>query len=113
HAHNFISEQDVADYFIAMIDNPAAYNQGVMIGGPESLTWTEIVQHVGGRMGAELPLQYTPLGSTIPYLSEEANGLATYMETYEDYLDIGEQSAMFGVRPTTLDEVIDRTFVRR
>ena len=113
HAHNFISEQDVADYFIAMIDNPAAFNQAVMLGGPASHTWTEIVEHVGSRMGAELPLQYAPLGSTIAYLPEEANGLATAMEMYEDHLDIAEASATYGVRPTTLDEYIDRTFVRR
>ena len=113
HAHNFMSEQDVADYFIAMIDNPAAFNQAVMIGGPASHTWTEIVEHVGGRMGVALPLQYAPPGSNIAYLPEEANGLATAMEMYEDYLDISEQSATYGVRPTTLDEYIDRTFVRR
>jgi nucleoside-diphosphate-sugar epimerase len=108
-----MSEQDVADYFIAMIDNPAAFNQAVMIGGPASHTWTEIVEHVGGRLGAPLPLQYAPPGSTIAYLPEEANGLATAMEMYEDHLDIAAASATYGVRPTTLDEYIDRTFVRR
>jgi len=113
HAHNFMSEQDVADYFIAMIDNPAAFNQAVMIGGPASHTWTEIVERAGGRLGVELPLQYAPPGSTIAYLPEEANGLATAMEMYEDHLDIAEASATYGVRPTTLDEYIDRTFVRR
>jgi NADH dehydrogenase len=112
HAHNFMSEQDVADYFIAMIDNPAAFNQAVMIGGPASHTWTEVVERVGGRMGAQLPLQYAPPGSTIAYLPEGANGLATAFEMYEDHLDIGEVSATYGVRPTTLDEYIDRTFVR-
>ena len=113
HAHNFMSEQDVADYFIAMIDNPAAFNQTVMLGGPASHTWTEIVEHVGGRMGVELPLQYAPPGSTIAYLPEEANSMATMMEMYEDHLDIAEASATYGVRPTTLDEYIDRTFVQR
>lgn len=112
HAHNFMSEQDVADYMIAMIDNPAAYDQAVMLGGPASYTWTEIVQRVGERMGAELPLQYVPLGTAIAYLPEEPNTLAMAMETYEDYLDISEQAATFGVRPTTLDDYIDRTFVR-
>ena len=113
HAHNFMSEQDVADYFIAMIDNPAAFNQAVMIGGPASYTWTEIVERVGDRLGAPLPLQYAPPGSTIAYLPEGANALATAMEMYEDHLDIAAASATYGVRPTTLDEYIDRTFVRR
>ena len=60
-----------------------------------------------------MPLQYAPPGSTIAYLPEEANGLATAMEMYEDHLDIAAASATYGVRPTTLDEYIDRTFVRR
>ena len=113
HAHNFMSEQDVADYFIAMIDNPAAFNQAVMIGGPASYTWTEIVERVGDRLGAPLPLQYAPPGSTITNLPEGAIALATAFEMYEDTLDIAEASATYGVRPTTLDEYIDRTFVRR
>ena len=113
HTHNFMSEQDVADYFVAMIDNPAAFNQTIMIGGPASYSWTEVVERVGGRMGMALPLQYAPPGSTIAYLPEEANSMATMMEMYEDRLDIAGVSATYGVRPTTLDEYIDRTFVRR
>jgi NADH dehydrogenase len=113
HAHNFMSEQDVASYLIAMVDHPQAYDQVVMLGGPSSHTWTEIVQRVGERMGGQLPLQYAPMGSTIAYLPADANGLATAFETYEDYLDIGNVAATYGVQPTTLDEYIDRTFVRR
>ena len=112
HAHNFMSEQDVADYMIAMIDHPAAFNQSVIVGGPGSYTWTEIVDRVGSRMGAELPRQFMPMGSVIAYLPEEANNLANGFETYEDFLDIEETAALYGVTPTTLDQYIDRTFVR-
>ena len=112
HAHNFMSEQDVADYMIAMIDHPTAFNQSVIVGGPGSYTWTEIVDRVGSRMGAKLPRQYMPMGSVIAYLPEEANNLANGFETYEDFLDIEETAALYGVTPTTLDQYIDRTFVR-
>jgi len=112
HAHNFISEADVAEYMIAMIDNPAAFNQSVMVGGPASYSWTHIVDRMGDRMGAELPRQYMPMGSVISYLPEEANNLANGFETYEDFLDVEETAALYGVNPTTLDQYIDRTFVR-
>lgn len=112
HAHNFISEADVAEYMIAMIDNPAAFNQSVMVGGPASYSWTQIVDRMGDRMGAELPRQYMPMGSVISYLPEEANNLANGFETYEDFLDVEETAALYGVNPTTLDQYIDRTFVR-
>jgi NADH dehydrogenase len=113
HAHNFIAEQDVADYMVAMVDNPSAYNRAVMIGGPASYTWTEIVQRTGARMGVELPVVYLPLGSDVPYLPAGTNPVLNFMEQYEDHLDPTEQAATYGVRPGTLDEYIDRTFVRR
>lgn len=113
HAHNFMSEQEAADYFIAAIDHPASYNRALVVGGPASHTWTEIVERVGGRMGAELPVVYLPLGSTVPYLPPGMNPLVNFMETFEDSLDSRETAATYGVRPTTLDEYIDRTFVRR
>lgn len=112
HAHNFVSEQDVADYFIAMLDHPQAYNQTVMVGGPGSYTWTDIVVRVRDRMGADLPIQYAMMGTPISYLPERAIPLATDFEKFEHFLDISETAKIFGVRPTTLDEFIDQTFGR-
>lgn len=113
HAHNFMSEQEVADYFVAAADHPAANNRALVVGGPASHTWTEIVERIGGRMGMPLPVAYLPLGSSVPYLPPGMNPLLNYMETFEDAMDSSETAATFGVRPTTLDEYIDRTFVRR
>jgi NADH dehydrogenase len=113
HAHNFIAEQDVADYMVAMVDNPNAFNRTVKIGGPASYTWTEIIQRTGGRMGMELPLVYLPPGSDVPYLPPGANPIMNYFEAYEDHMDPTEQAATYGIQPGTLDEYIDRTFVRR
>lgn len=112
HAHNFVSEQDVADYFLAMIDHPQAYNQMVKIGGPASYTWTDIVVRVRDRMGADLPIQYAMMGTPISYIPERAVALVTEFERFEHFLDISETAKTFGVRPTTLDEFIDQTFGR-
>lgn len=110
HAHNFISEQDVADYISAMIEHPQAYNRSIVVGGPESCTWTEIVSRVRSRMGAELPIQYAMMGTPITYLPETVNALVSEFERYEYHLDISQTARTFGVRPTTIDEYIDRTF---
>lgn len=113
HAHNFVSEQDVADYFVAMIDHPQAYNQTVMVGGPASYTWTDVVVRIRNRMGAELPIQYAMMGTPISYLPEKAYPFVTEFERFENHLDITEISKTFGVRPTTLDDYIDRAFGRQ
>lgn len=112
HAHNFISEADVAAFTVNMIENPLATNQTVVIGGPASFTWTEVVQETGAHLGTELPIEYLPLGSSISYVPPGVSAIANGQETYEDFLDMSETAPAYGVTLMTLGEFIDRTFVR-
>jgi len=112
HHHNFVSEADVAAFALAVVDNPQAVNQRLDIGGPASYTWTQIVNTAGQVMGAELPVQYLPLGSEVPLLPPEVGNLLNGMETFEAYIDMTETAPAYGVTLTTLDEYLQRTFVR-
>lgn len=111
HRHNLISEADVAAFALAVVDNPRATNQRITIGGPASYNWTEIVNAVGQAIGASLPVRYLPLGSEVPLLPPEAGVLLNGMETYETFVDMSETAPAYGVKLTTLDEYIRRTFV--
>ena len=112
HHQNFISEADVAAFEVASVDNPRAANQRISIGGPASYTWTEVVDAVSKGMGTQLPVQYLPPGSTVPLLPPEGSVLANGMETYETFVDMSQTAPTYGVKLTTLDEFIRRTFVR-
>jgi uncharacterized protein YbjT (DUF2867 family) len=112
HHHNFVSETDVASFALAVVDNPQAVNQRLDIGGPASYTWTQIVNTAGQVMGAELPVQYLPLGTTVPLLPPAASDLLNGMETFETFIDMTETAPAYGVTLTTLDEYLRRTFVQ-
>jgi uncharacterized protein YbjT (DUF2867 family) len=112
HHHNFISEADVAVFALAAVDNPRAVNQRLDIGGPASYTWTQIVNTAGQVMGAELPVQYLPLGTAVPLLPPAASDLLNGMETFETFIDMTETAPAYGVTLTTLDEYIQNTFVQ-
>lgn len=112
HRHNFISEADVAAFALAALDNPAAANQRIGIGGPASYTWTEVVDAVGKAIGMQLPVHYLPLGSQVPLLSDEVGGNLNGMETFETFVDMSETAPAYGVKLTPLDEFIQHTFVR-
>lgn len=112
HRHNFVSEADVAAFGIAAADNPRAANQRIGIGGPASYTWTEIVDAVSGAMGAPLPVRYLPPGAEAPLLPPAAGELLNGMETYETFVDMTETALAYGVKLTTLDEFVRRTFGR-
>jgi uncharacterized protein YbjT (DUF2867 family) len=41
--HSFISNRDVAAFAVAAVDRPEARDQYLVIGGPEALTWRDVV----------------------------------------------------------------------
>jgi uncharacterized protein YbjT (DUF2867 family) len=112
HHQNFISEADVAAFALATVDNPRAANQRIVLGGPASYTWTEIVEAVGRTLGAPLPVNYLPLGSDAPLLPPGTRALLNGMETFETFVDMRETAPAYGVRLTTLDEFIPRILRR-
>jgi NADH dehydrogenase len=112
HRHNFVSEADVAAFALAVLDSPTAANQRISIGGPASYNWTEIVDAVSRATGTTLPVQYLPLGSQVPLLPDGISALLNGMETFETFVDMNETAPAYGITLTTLDEYIQRTFVR-
>jgi len=112
HHQNFISEADVAAFAIATVDNPRAANQRIVLGGPASYTWTEIVEAVGRALGAPLAVNYLPPGSEPPLLPPGIGTLLNAMETFETFVDMSETAPAYGVKLTTLDEFIPRLLTR-
>lgn len=47
----------------------------------------------------------------MPLLPPEAGNLLNGMETFETFVEMEETAAVYGVKLTTLDEYIQRTFV--
>jgi uncharacterized protein YbjT (DUF2867 family) len=112
HRHNFVSQDDVADYAVAAVDNPAARNAEIFIGGSASYSWIETVRVIGDTIGAQLPLNFVAPGSPIPLLPEGMWGLLYAMETYESHIDMAETSKTYAIAPTSLETFARRFFVR-
>jgi hypothetical protein len=62
-------------------------------------------------LGTQLPVRHLPLGSEVPFLPPEVGSLLNGMETFETFIDMTETAPAYGVKSTTLDEFIRRTFV--
>jgi uncharacterized protein YbjT (DUF2867 family) len=109
HAHSFVAIEDVANFTVAAVDNPAAYNQEILIGGPASHTWSEVVDIVGNVLGMPLPVNYVGFEDPLP-LPPGADQLMRGMETYESYADMSETAPKYGVTLTPLDAFARRFF---
>ena len=109
HRHSFISEGDVAAFAVASVDNPAAQNARIVIGGP-SYSWTEITTTVGEAIGQRLPVNYVTPESEIPLLPPFAGALLTGHETYETFIDMDGTLEQFGVELIPLTAVLQQMF---
>jgi len=105
--HSFVSNRDVAAFAVAAVDNPAAHYQHLAIGGPEALTWREVVATYERVLGRSIPVEFVALGEPVPGLPEPMPAMLAVMETYDSVVEMEETSRTFGVPLTTLE-----TFVR-
>lgn len=110
--HSFIAVEDVASFAVASVDNPASINQRLVLGGPEALSWTEIVAKTGEILGRPLEVENIVPGSPIPTLPPPINqvigNLAAGLEQQDVILDTTETARAFGVTLTPAETVLRR-----
>jgi NADH dehydrogenase len=105
--HSFVSNRNVAAFAVAAVDHPAALNRHLAIGGPEALTWREVVATYERVLERSIPVEYVAMGEPVPDLPDPMPEMLEGMETYDSVVEMEETSRTFGVPLTMLE-----TFVR-
>lgn len=108
--HSFISVADVAAFTVASVGHPSAINQKLPIGGPEAVSWKDIVAAVGRVIGRDIPVNLIGYGESIPGLPPVFTNLMTYGDTFDTIMPMEEMARTFGVQQTSLDMYVQRTF---
>jgi uncharacterized protein YbjT (DUF2867 family) len=104
--HSFISDRDVAAFAVAAAENPAARNEYLAIGGPEPLSWREVVETYERVLERSIPVEFVAMGEPMP-LPEPMPSILAGMETYDSAIEMEEIARTFDVPLTRLE-----TFVR-
>ena len=108
--HSFIAVQDVAAFAVAAAGNPAAANQRLILGGPEALSWSDVVARAGGIVGAPIPTVTIEPGSPIPTLppgiDQAVGNMAAGLEQQDVIIDTSETARVFGVTLTPAETVL-------
>jgi nucleoside-diphosphate-sugar epimerase len=105
--HSFVSNRDVAAFAVAALDHQAARNEYLAIGGPEPLSWLDVVATYERVLERPVPVEFVAMGEPVPGLPDPMPDMMAGMETYDAVVDMEETSRTFGVELTTLE-----TFVR-
>src|SRR5438132_2414832 len=80
--HSFISASDVAAFILAAIDNPAALNQKLLLGGPQPLSFRDAVEIYERVLARPIPVSSVAAGSPVPGLPENVAQMLAGMDTY-------------------------------
>jgi uncharacterized protein YbjT (DUF2867 family) len=112
-----IDVRDILDMLVHAATIPAAGGRSLDVGGPDVLTYGEMIRRIAhlmlvGRPAVGLPLTATPLASRVAaVIAEEAHDLiGPLMESLEsDLLPRGDDAAaLLGVRLHTFDAAVER-----
>ena len=108
--HSFISVADVAAFAVAAVQNQIAFNQKLALGGPEAVSWREIIALTEKRIRRPIPVQTVPVGEAVPQLPALILGLLTSMAMGDVIVPMGETARAFGVAQTTVEHFVRSKF---
>jgi uncharacterized protein YbjT (DUF2867 family) len=110
--HSFVAADDVAEFAARAVNHPAAFGRRIVLGGPEALSWTDIVEKTVAILGRPVPVQSIEPGQPIPSLPpphDAAIGrMAAGLEQQDVIIDASGDARIFGVTLTSADTVLRR-----
>jgi uncharacterized protein YbjT (DUF2867 family) len=110
--HSFIAVDDVAEFAARAVGHESARNSRLVLGGPEAISWSDIVAMTADILGRPVTVQRIEPGQPIPTLPPPHDavigGLAAGLEAQDVIIDCSEVARTFGVTLTSPDTVMKR-----
>ena len=104
--HSMVAVGDVASYAVAALERDEAKHQRLVIGGPDPVSWRDVVAAFEDELGRHVRVRTVRPGDAVPAMPEQVNGLFQLLETYDSPLEMTALAATYGVTPTALREFV-------
>lgn len=101
--HSFISNCDVASFAVAAVDRAQSRNQFLALGGPDALSWRDVVATYGRVLDRELTVEWVQPGDPVPGLPDPMPQLLAAQETYDSVIPMDETAAAYGIDLTSVE----------
>jgi uncharacterized protein YbjT (DUF2867 family) len=116
--HSQVAARDIAAFAVAAAGNPLALNRRIAIGGPDAVSWRDVIATYERLIGHPIPTEWITPGELLPNLppvpglTELVSGLLAVLETFDSPIEMAETARTFGVRLTPLEEVVRDSLAR-
>src|SRR5258708_20812039 len=113
-ANNFVSVQDVARFFSITLDDPSARNAAIEVGGPRTITMSQVAESFERASGRQAKKRHIPLPMmrVMSILMRPLNPAMSrlirngiYMDTANLRSDTADTARAFGIQLTSLEEI--------
>lgn len=104
--HSMVAISDVANYALAALGRKDAIGRVLQIGGPEPVSWRDVLAAFERHLGRDVPVRFVPPGQPIEGMPGMLSGLLAALETYDSPLDTGGLAKLYQVVPTSLDDFV-------
>ena len=101
--HSFIAAADVAAFATASVGRAEAMNAHLSLGGPEAVSWRDVIATFARILDREIPIVTLAAGQKLPGLPEIVAELMAGLDTYDSVIPMTETATRFGVTPTSVD----------
>jgi len=103
--HSFISAVDVTKFILASINNPAAMNQRLLIGGPQPVSFHDAVEVFEQALGNQkLAVNSVSPGQPVPGLPVFMVQNLAGFEFFDSPVEMKQLSTTFGIEQTSLQQ---------
>jgi NADH dehydrogenase len=109
--HTFVAMQDVAAFAVKAVGHPAAHNQTIVIGGPQAVSWRDILAAFETVLERPIPVETRAPGEQLPGLPPIVSENMAYLDTFDSPIDMGAATQTFGIKLTPLETWVRSYFV--
>ena len=104
--HSMVAMSDVAAFAVAALERDRADTETLVIGGPQAISWRDVVSAFEQELGRPIPVRTVALGDPVPEMPAFMTELLAALETYDSPIDSSAVADSYGVDQTSLDEFV-------
>ncbi|HUE87542.1 MAG TPA: SDR family oxidoreductase [Vicinamibacterales bacterium] len=108
---SFIAAQDVAQFVAAAVDNAAALNKRLVLGGPQAVSFRDAAGVFSRVLGREVAVRSVDPGTPIPHLPDMMVAMLAGFDMRDSIVETAPLAEAFGV-PLTSVETFARQMVQ-
>jgi hypothetical protein len=105
---HLVAATDVAAFAVAAAGNERACNRVLVLGGPQPVTWHDVVAAYERVVGHPIEIRYLPRGEGLPGYPDFISGFMNLLEGYDSVIPMDSLAREFDVRQVSLDESIHK-----